>query len=166
MIRVTYRPAPGAPLRRMEVDESRDAMAVVDRCRELIYPSSTRGGEADASRTAPKRSGGSAPRAEAAPTSPGAVSHIRDTSHAAYDKLRATGKLGKQEQFIYDLVRGSGELNRDWTRQEIAYELHLGINAVCGRVHALIHEHALLEERARRACTVTGETANPVGVAP
>jgi hypothetical protein len=70
--------------------------------------------------------------------------------------MQASGKLGRQEMTVYGFVRGHA--GQDFTRQEIAQSLKLGINAACGRIHSLIHDHGLLLETRRRACRVTGES--------
>lgn len=91
--------------------------------------------------------------------SPGAgpaYSGVRETSRDAYAKHRASGKLGRQHEVVLAALRGRA---RDMTRQELARETGLGINAVCGRVNELMDEpFCLVEVHRRRACDVTGES--------
>ena len=84
------------------------------------------------------------------------VSGVRATSRDALYRMRASGKLGRQEMLVYGFIRGHS--GQDFTRQEVAQGLGLGINAACGRIHALIHDHGLLRETCRRSCRVTGES--------
>ena len=87
-------------------------------------------------------------------------SGVRATSRDALHHHAASGKLGRQEMAVYGYIRGHhGE---DFTRQEVAAGLGMGINAVTGRVFALIHDHGLLRETRRRQCRITGESAMPV----
>jgi len=83
-------------------------------------------------------------------------SGVRATSRDALDRMRASGRLGRQEMLVYGFIRGHS--GQDFTRQEVAQGLGLGINAACGRIHALIHDHGLLRETCRRSCRVTGES--------
>lgn len=85
---------------------------------------------------------------------------VRDTSMLAYQKLKDTGVLGKQERMVYEYVRTAPH---PVTRQEINNGLKIGINAVCGRVNSLIAK-LLLEECGRRHCSVTGENVMIVRV--
>ena len=87
---------------------------------------------------------------------------VREASRDAYTRLKASGKLQAQEKLVYDLLNAKS--SRDWTRQEISRELGLGINAVAGRVHALINKKGMLRETKRRECKVTGESVMGVTV--
>lgn len=81
---------------------------------------------------------------------------VRETSRDALHRHQASGKLGKQEMLVFGFVRGHSR--EDFTRQEIAQALGMGINAVTGRVFSIIHEHKLFRETGRRICRVTGES--------
>jgi hypothetical protein len=59
---------------------------------------------------------------------------------------------------VYGYVREGAANGLDYTRQEIAQGLNLGINAVTGRVFSLIHSHGLLRETERRTCRITRES--------
>lgn len=88
-----------------------------------------------------------------------ARSGIRDTSMAAYRALKWSGKLAAQEKLIVDHFLANR--GRKFTRQELARDLDLGINAVCGRVKALLDAPMeLLVEREKKQCSVTGNSVN------
>lgn len=76
---------------------------------------------------------------------------VRGTSLEAYRKLKASGKISRQQASVLHAM-GAQQL----TRQELAAKSGLAINAVCGRVHELL-ELGVLEELDKRTCTVTGE---------
>lgn len=90
---------------------------------------------------------------------PQPVTAVRDTSMAAYRALKFSGKLGRQEQLVVDhFVAHPG---RQFTRQELARDLRLGINAVCGRVKDLLDEPLnVLVENGKKRCEVTGNDVN------
>ena len=89
---------------------------------------------------------------------------VRDTSMAAFRALQWSGKLAAQEQLIVDLFLADPFQQR--TRQEIARDLKLGINAVCGRVNALLKEpFNILQEQGKKDCTVTGNSVNALELA-
>ena len=85
---------------------------------------------------------------------------VRDTSLHAYERLKGTGALGRQERMVYEWVASQPQ---PVTRQEITSALKIGINAVCGRVNTLIHV-GLLEECGKRFCSVTGQNVMIVRV--
>lgn len=78
-------------------------------------------------------------------------------SRAAYQDMRDTGRLGKQQQTIL----GKVQAGRDYSLRELAALSGLEINAVSGRVNDL-KKLNLLVEGEKRACTVTGKTITPV----
>lgn len=101
----------------------------------------------------PGKSTESEHRLPAQPAAPG----VRDTSMAAYFAMRWTGKLTRQQQVLAHFLAANGQ--RDYTRQELANATGLAINAICGRVKELLDLGAV-EERGRRPCRITGESAN------
>lgn len=90
---------------------------------------------------------------------------VRDTSIEAYRKLAATGKLSGQQKIVFDYLKASigGR-----TRQEIARDTGLKINAVCGRVNELMNDFSppLVYEPRKKTCSVTKEKVNAIEVAP
>lgn len=89
---------------------------------------------------------------------------VRDTSMHAYRALQASGKLGAQEKLVmqYFIDHPGAKV----TRQELARALMLGINAVCGRVNALMKEpFNLLVERGKKVCPITRQRVNAVELA-
>ncbi len=86
----------------------------------------------------------------------GRASGVRKTSLEAYAKLRLYGKLSAQQQSIIYLFL----LNpAPRTRQEIAKEAGLTINATCGRVKELL-DLGVLSEVGRKTCAVTSNDVN------
>lgn len=85
------------------------------------------------------------------------LTNVRESSRAAYDELRDTGRLGRQQQTILDQIKPG----RDYSLRELSRLTHLEINAVSGRVNDL-KKMNLLVEGEKRACTVTGKTIPPV----
>ena len=82
---------------------------------------------------------------------------MQDTSLNAYDELKSSGKHNKQTEVILaHLSHG-----RDYSLQEIKQLTGYEINVVSGRVHDL-KKMNLLNECAKRKCTVTGKTIRPV----
>lgn len=82
---------------------------------------------------------------------------VRDTSLDAYDRIREAGVTGAQRERIAAYL-----FDRDpMTRQEIARQTGLAINAVCGRVNELI-KSAHLVELEKRPCRTSGHSAHPV----
>ena len=86
---------------------------------------------------------------------------VRDTSRISYNKLKATGKLSRQQSQIMAFLEAHP--GRNWTRQELAGELKYGINTLCGRVKELLDMGAIRELQ-RRVCKVTGESAHALEV--
>jgi len=84
---------------------------------------------------------------------------VRDASMEAHRAIRGGGRMADQQRLIVEHLRARpGE---KFTRQELARDLGLGINAVCGRVNELVAEpFELLLEDGRKRCSVTG---NDVG---
>ena len=97
-------------------------------------------------------------RSKIVPAVPGLPTGVRDTSMMAYQALKDSGTLGRQERMVYEYVRAAPH---PVTRQEITSALRIGINAVCGRVNSLIAK-SLLEECGRRRCSKTGQDVNIV----
>lgn len=150
---VTYRAAGAQSVIRIDGDKH-DIAEVLEACRRRIFP----GVAADETPVPPRPE----PAKEVSPqTRADYKAGVRDTSREALHKHQASGKLGRQEMVVYGYVRGhNGE---DFTRQEIARGLDMGINAVCGLVHALINDHGILRETRKRTCRVTGETVMAIG---
>ena len=80
------------------------------------------------------------------------LTNVRESSRAAYDELRDTGRLGRQQKTILDQIKPG----RDYSLRELSRLTHLEINAVSGRVNDL-KKLNLLVEGEKRACTVTGK---------
>lgn len=90
---------------------------------------------------------------------------VRDTSMAAYSDLKGAGKLGQQQEKIVALWSGR---ERDlFTRQEIARDAGLSINATCGRVAELLDGPLarLVEVPEKKVCSVTKNKVNALGLA-
>ena len=85
----------------------------------------------------------------------------RVTSISAYLSLKKSGQKVTQEQRIVDQLVVGYMGRKDYTLQELAKELELGINAVSGRVNGLKKKGAVIE-RPRRKCTVTQHNVTPV----
>jgi DNA-binding MarR family transcriptional regulator len=85
---------------------------------------------------------------------------IRQTSLDALKALTESGKLGLQEQTIYDHLADHGE---PLTLQEIAKVTGIGINAVSGRVNSM-KKNNFLQECAKRKCFITRRMVTPVAV--
>ena len=84
---------------------------------------------------------------------------VRDTSRAAYDDLVASGKMSRQHRALVAFLKARP--GRDWTRAELAEGIGWRINVICGRVNELLTPpFDALEEVGRRACLITGESAN------
>lgn len=81
----------------------------------------------------------------------------RETSLAAYDDLRDSGKVGKQAQTILNHLQPGG----NYSLQEICRLTGLPINAVSGRVNDL-KKIGLLAETDKRFCSITGRLVQPV----
>lgn len=101
------------------------------------------------------------PAAPAVDRQPG-LGGVRDASIEAHQKLKISGKLTAQQEQVVAWVklRPAGA-----TRAEIAEGTGLKINAVCGRVHELLHDFLdppLRELPDRRRCAVTAERVNVV----
>jgi hypothetical protein len=79
---------------------------------------------------------------------------VRDTSYAAYSKLRFSGKLTEKQQEIHNHLVATPM--RTWTRTELAEALGIRINSVTGRVTEML-DLGDLEECGKRACKITGE---------
>ena len=84
---------------------------------------------------------------------------IRDASLEAYQDLKDSGQLGKQEAIIYRALDGKSSM----TLQEICRATDVQINAVAGRVNGLKKKGVLVESR-KRVCRVTGRVVTPVRV--
>lgn len=90
---------------------------------------------------------------------------VRDTSHEAIARLRATGQVSRRQGELLEAFaarRRRGHLSA--TRQEIAHELGWQINQVCGRAKELL-DAGRLTEGDKRECAVTGQTAYPLSLA-
>jgi hypothetical protein len=119
---------------------------------------------ADGDRDAPGRVEKSAPESSGSPVLKAGSSGVRDTSLAAYRALQWSGRLAAQEQLVVSYFFQHPD--RTFTRQELARDLGLGINAVCGRVNKLLQEpFVVLVEVGRKTCSVTGNNVNALGLA-
>ena len=88
---------------------------------------------------------------------------VRDTSHEAIARLRATKQVNRRQG---ELLEGFARrpVGTTMTRQELARELGWQINQVCGRVKELL-DAGRLTEGAKRECRVTGQQAYPLALA-
>lgn len=92
-------------------------------------------------------------------STPAGRAGVRDTSIEAYRAHRASGKMTAQQLVLVTHFEATPGLRA--TRQELARDLALGINVVCGRVNELLRaEPAVLVERGRKRCAVTGNDVN------
>ena len=87
--------------------------------------------------------------------------NVRPTSRAAYKEVKESGKVGRDEQLILDLMLRHW-LQGNWTRREIADALSLETSTVAARVNDLIHKRFMLREDHKRPCSVTGKTVMTV----
>lgn len=85
---------------------------------------------------------------------------IADTSIAAYDDLKATGKLTNQQKIVMAVILPG----RDYTLQELVVLTGLPVNCVSGRVNELKKAPLYrLEECDKRHCTIyTKSRVKPV----
>lgn len=104
---------------------------------------------------------GSIPLVGPAIAAPPRPHQVRDASMIAYRALEWSGRMTRQQKLVMDFFAINPQ--RDYTRQELANALELGINVICGRVNELRKPpFALLEELDRRECRITGESAHPL----
>lgn len=97
------------------------------------------------------------PRVEPARTA------VRDTSHEAIARLRATRQVSRRQAELLEAF-ARAPVGTTMTRQEIARALGWQINQVCGRAKELL-DAGRLQERERRECSVTRQPAHALGVA-
>jgi len=79
----------------------------------------------------------------------------RAISKTAYQRLKASGKLGPQQLLVRRAI--------DWqsgTRAEIARRTGLRINVICGRVRELLDLGVVREQSRLARCSVTGQNAH------
>ncbi len=79
---------------------------------------------------------------------------MKDTSTEAYHKHK---KFPTQKERVLAYIKEYGPK----TRAEIEEGTGFRINAVCGRVNALLKEGAI-RELPKRKCNITGNAAHPV----
>jgi hypothetical protein len=106
-------------------------------------------------------------RKELTTGAPGSASspQVRDTSLDAYRSLKDSGKLSAQQLAIVEHF-ASARPGLRATRQELARDLEIGINAICGRVVELLTaEPPILIERGRKRCSVTGNDVTALELA-
>lgn len=82
----------------------------------------------------------------------------RQTSREALATHRASGKLGGQQAQIWSLLKRTGQ---SLTRAEMAKAIESTHGAACARTRELL-DLGLLEETARRVCSVTGAMSHGV----
>ena len=163
----------GKPPRVIEFAESKDPFEILQRCitridsfespapQELPAVSSASrqatGEDAALPNKAGQRTAGPVRDSAQQPARAG----VRDASMIAYRSLEWTGRMTKQQRLVMDFFAINAQ--RDYTRQELANALGLGINVICGRVNELLKSpFTLLEECGRRQCRITGESANAI----
>ena len=122
-------------------------------------PTAGQAGSGRAGATAPPLHLPPAPERPAASLAAKVPAGVRDTSRAAYDDLVASGKMSRQHRALVAFLKARP--GRDWTRAELAEGIGWRINVICGRVNELLTPpFDVLEEVGRRACLITGESAN------
>lgn len=84
---------------------------------------------------------------------------VATTSIENYHEHKDTGRLGKQSRAIVEFM--AINIDRDWSRAELAEHTGLRLSSVCGRVNELIHSRHV-EPQPNRRCHVTGKTVSPV----
>lgn len=84
---------------------------------------------------------------------------VAETSLAAYDELRSTGKLNTRQQQVMAVIQPG----RDYSLQELVMLSGLPINCVSGRVKEL-KDAGQLKHGPKRPCSLTGKTIHPVRV--
>ena len=84
---------------------------------------------------------------------------VATTSIANYHEHKGSGRLGKQSRAIVEFM--AINIDRDWSRAELAEQLGLRLSSVCGRVNELIHSRHV-EPQPNRRCQVTAKTVSPV----
>ncbi len=87
---------------------------------------------------------------------------VAETSVINFREHRDSGRLGDQERGILEFLRSHPQKN--FSRNEIHQATGVPLASVCGRVNALV-KLGLLDERAKRECSVTGKTITPVRAA-
>jgi hypothetical protein len=175
VIIVRFRSHPGAKIERVEIDESKhDPFDVLQACIDRIdrlaanqsppgqVPVTARPG-AVAEADSPPAADGVLESATSAHVTP-ARAGVRDASMIAYRALEWSGRMTKQQRLVMDFFAINPQ--RDYTRQELASGLNLGVNVICGRVNELMKPpFSLLQEVGRRRCRITGESANALRAA-
>lgn len=159
MIVVRFREYPGAKIERIEIPETKDPFEVLEACIRRI--DALAANEYQPAQVPAKATSGSAARA--APLDP-ARAGVRDASIIAYRSLEWSGRMTRQQRLVMDFFACNAQ--RDYTRQELASALSLGINVIAGRVNELLKQpFNLLEELPRRKCRITGESAHALRAA-
>ena len=82
---------------------------------------------------------------------------MQETSLIAYEELKSNGKQSKQTEVILSKLSHG----RDYSLREIQQLTGYEINVVSGRCNDL-KKLSLLNESAKRKCTVTGKTITPL----
>jgi hypothetical protein len=108
---------------------------------------------------APAGANNSSPASLVEADAPARPAGVRDTSMAAYRALQWSGKLGAQQQRITDYFLANPKMR--FTRKELAHDLGMEINAVCGRVNELLAEpYNVLVEVGKKQCRITRNIVN------
>lgn len=169
MIVVRFRLLPLGKVETVEIDESRDPFEVLEACirridaleankhrpAQVLAKATSGGSTAEADSPMRLEPATSAKTDRLDPARAG----VRDASMIAYRSLEWSGRMTRQQRLVMDFFAINEQ--RDFTRQELANALALGINAICGRVNELMRPpFVLLEELGRRRCRITGESAN------
>lgn len=82
----------------------------------------------------------------------------RDTSKDALKRMVDCGALSERQAQVLAAIRGA---SGDLTRAEVARATGMTHGASCGRCHELLAA-GLIEETARRTCSVTGASSHGV----
>jgi hypothetical protein len=86
---------------------------------------------------------------------------VAESSLAAYDELRSTGKLSQRQAQVMAVIQPG----RDYSLQGLVMLCGLPINCVSGRVKEL-KDSGQLEHGPTRACSLTHKTIHPVRFPP
>jgi hypothetical protein len=86
----------------------------------------------------------------------------RDTSRDGFIEHLGSGRLSNNQTKIMRWLAYRAPTT--FTRAEIARGTGIPLAGCCGRVNELLHNKLLLKEHPRRACSVSGKPAHPVGL--
>lgn len=143
----------GNTVKVFEVPEGQDPFEVMERARKHLFPDVTPEQVQEQNLRAAAILAG----ADVKAVRP--LSGVKETSLEAYSNLKASGRMSGQQLKVYALF----DAGRDYTRQELAKESGLQINAICGRVAELL-ERGSIRVAGKRRCGVTGQVVEVLSV--